>query len=310
MSEALLPIAEKSRRARRSILPGFGLTMGYTSLYVSLLVVIPLAGLFFKSATLPFSAIWAAATDAELAASLKITFGLSLVAGLINAVFGFIVAWTMVRYSFPGRKILDAVIDLPFALPTAVSGITLATLYSNQGVNRGWMGPPWAWVARHANSVLAAMHLPEFLPEQIAYTRLGMLIALVFIGLPFMVRTLEPALEDMDPEVEEAAASLGASRAQAFWRVVLPSLMPAVLTGFSLSFARAIGEYGSVIFISTNEPYVSEITAHLIMKKLENHQEANATVVGVVMLVISFALLLLINGLQWWAGRRSRQGVL
>jgi sulfate transport system permease protein len=298
--------ARKPPRKRRSILPGFGLTMGYTSLYVSLLVVIPLAGLFFKSATMSRAAILAAISDHDLIASLKLTFGLALIAGIINVVFGFITAWTMVRYRFPGSKAIDALIDLPFALPTAVSGITLATLYSRNG----WMGGPWKWAADHANAVLTWVHLPAFFPEQVAYTRLGMLIALVFIGLPFIVRTLEPALEEMDPEVEEAAASLGASRGQTFRKVVLPALMPAVVTGFSLSLARAIGEYGSVIFISANIPGESQITAHLIMKKLENNDEAGATTLGVVMLIISFALLMTINGLQWWAGRRPRAGVL
>lgn len=299
-------MAAATLQRRRSILPGFGLTMGYTSLYLSLLVIIPLAGLFFKSATLSWAAIGTALTDSFLISSLKVTFGLSFLAGLINLVFGFIAAWTMVRYPFPGRKILDAVIDLPFALPTAVSGITLATLYSRNG----WMGKPWAWIAEHGNAVLGWLHLPAWFPDQVAYTRLGMLVSLVFIGLPFIVRTLEPALEDMDPEVEEAAASLGASRWQAFRKVVLPALMPAVVTGFSLSFARAIGEYGSVIFISANKPGESQITAHLIMKKLENNDVAGATMLGVVMLVISFVLLLTINGLQWWSTRRSRAGVL
>jgi sulfate transport system permease protein len=298
------------KNKNRSILPGFGLSMGYTALYVSLIVIIPLAGLFFKSATMSWAAIHKAITDPDLISSLKLTFGLSLIAGLINVVFGFIAAWTLVRYPFPGRKLLDALIDLPFALPTAVSGITLATLYSRNG----WLGKPWLWIAQQANSLLNWIHPPAagadpWIPDQIAYTRLGMLIALIFIGVPFMVRTLEPALSDLDPEAEEAAASLGASRSQAFRRVVLPALMPAVVTGFSLSFARAIGEYGSVIFISANIPGESQITAHLIMKKLENNDEAGATTLGIVMLVISFLLLITINGLQWWSTRRSRLGV-
>lgn len=290
---------------KRSILPGFGLTMGFTTLYVSLIVVIPLAGLFFKSATMSWGAIYRAISDPDLIASLKLTFGLSLAAGLINVVFGLITAWTLVRYPFPGRKLLDALIDLPFALPTAVSGITLATLYSKNG----WLGHVWTPLAAWGNAVLAWVHMPLVLPEQVAYSQLGMLVALVFIGVPFMVRTVEPALNDLDPEVEEAAASLGASRKQAFWRVVLPALMPAVVTGFSLSFARAIGEYGSVIFISANIPGESQITAHLIMKKLENNDEAGATTLGIVMLVISFLQLITINGLQWWSGRRARVGV-
>jgi sulfate/thiosulfate transport system permease protein len=290
---------------RRSILPGFGLTMGYTTLYVSLIVVIPLLGLFVKSSTLSWAALGRAITDPDLISSLKLTFGLSLVAGLINVVFGFITAWTLVRYPFPGRKVLDAVIDLPFALPTAVSGITLATLYARNG----WLGGPWKWLAGHANAALAGVHVPAIFPEQVAYTRLGILVALVFIGVPFVVRTLQPALEDLDPEVEEAAASLGATRRQAFWRVVLPALLPAAVTGFSLSFARAIGEYGSVIFISSNIPGQTQITALLIVKKLENDDYAGATTLGIVMLVISFLMLGTINGLQWWSGRRASAGV-
>jgi len=286
---------------KRSILPGFGLTMGYTTLYVSLIVIIPLAGLFFKSATLSWAQIAKALSDPELIASLKITFGLSLAAAMINVILGFITAWTLVRYPFPGRRIIDGLIDLPFALPTAVSGIVLATLY----VDKGWLGKPWNGFALWFNGLIGK----PFLPEQIAYTQWGMLIALVFIGMPFLVRTLEPALVDLDPEVEEAAASLGATRSQAFWRVVIPSLLPAVLTGFSLAFARAVGEYGSVIFISSNIPRETEITAHLIMKKLENNDEAGATMLGVVMLVISFLMLATVNGVQWWATRRSKEGV-
>ena len=286
---------------KRSILPGFGLTMGYTTLYVSLIVIIPLAGLFFKSATLSWAQIAKALSDPELIASLKITFGLSLAAAMINVILGFITAWTLVRYPFPGRRIIDGLIDLPFTLPTAVSGIVLATLY----VDKGWLGKPWNGFALWFNGLIGK----PFLPEQIAYTQWGMLIALVFIGMPFLVRTLEPALVDLDPEVEEAAASLGATRSQAFWRVVIPSLLPAVLTGFSLAFARAVGEYGSVIFISSNIPRETEITAHLIMKKLENNDEAGATMLGVVMLVISFLMLATVNGVQWWATRRSKEGV-
>ncbi len=302
-----------TNKKRRSILPGFGLTMGFTLLYTSLIVLIPLAGLFFKSAALPWPRTEAALSDRFLISSLKITFGFSLLAAVINIIFGFITAWTLMRYSFPGRKVIDALIDLPFALPTAVSGITLATLYARNG----WLGGPWTWFSGHANAFLAVthlagllafLHLPNALPDQVAYSQLGILVALVFIGVPFVVRTLQPALEDLDPEVEEAAASLGANRRQAFWRVVLPALVPAGLTGFSLSFARAIGEYGSVIFISANIPGESEITAHLIMKKLENDDYAGATMLGLVMLVISFVLLIVINGLQWWVSRRYKAG--
>lgn len=272
-------------KKRRTILPGFGITMGYTMLYVSLLVLIPLAGLFVKSATMPWADFKDAISDPEMLASLRLTFGAAFLAALVNAFFGFIVAWTLVRYSFPGRRLIDGLIDLPFALPTAVSGITLATLYSSNG----WLG-----------------RFLEPLGIHVAYTRLGILVALIFIGMPFVVRTLQPALADLDPEVEEAAASLGASRSQTFLRVVLPALLPALLTGFSLAFARAIGEYGSVIFISSNLPGKTEITAHMIMKKLENSDYVGATTLGVIMLVASFVLLAAINGLQWWTTRHTR----
>jgi sulfate transport system permease protein len=270
---------------KRSVLPGFGLSMGYTMLYLSLIVLIPLAGLFFKSATLSWADIRELVTNPALLSSLKLTFGASFLAAMINAFFGFIVAWTLVRYPFPGYKFVDALIDLPFALPTAVSGITLATLYANTG----WMG---SWL--------------EPMGIKIAYARPGVLIAMVFIGIPFVVRTLEPAMQDLDPEVEEAAASLGASRAQAFFRIVLPALLPALMTGFSLAFARAVGEYGSVIFISGRIRGETQITADLIQNELENGNYARATTVGVVMLIVSFIMLGTINGLQWWSTRRSR----
>jgi sulfate transport system permease protein len=291
-----------TKRNARSILPGFGLTMGFTTLYVSLIVVIPLAGLFFRSATLTWAAILHSATDHDVIASLKVTFGLSFIAACLNVFFGFITAWTLVRYRFPLSKFFDAVIDLPFALPTAVSGITLATLLSHNG----WLGPSWKWFSDHGNSLLALFHLPQFLPEQVAYSLLGMQVAYVFIGMPFVVRTLQPALEDLDPEVEEAASSLGASRRQTFWRVVIPALLPAVLTGFSLSFARSIGEYGSIVFISPNIPGESQITPLLIMKKLENNDYAGATLLGLIMLVISFVILIAVNGLQWWTSAKSK----
>ncbi len=284
--------------------------MGYTMLYLSLIVIIPLAGLFFKSATMTWPAFTKAITDPDLISSLKLTFGLSFIAALVNVLFGFITAWTLVRYPFPGHRLVDGLIDLPFALPTAVSGITLATLYASNG----WLGNFGGNVADAVNGF--AIHLTghdwikstslAWMNLDFAYTRTGMLIALIFIGLPFIVRTVQPALEELDPEVEEAAASLGASRAQAFRRVVFPSLMPAVLTGFSLAFARAIGEYGSVIFISSNIPGQTQITAHLIMKKLENNDEAGATTLGIVMLLLSFIMLITVNGLQWWSSRRSK----
>jgi sulfate transport system permease protein len=274
-----------NRWKKRSVLPGFGLSMGYTMLYLSLIVLIPLAGLFVKSASLSADDWRALITNPDLIAALKLTFGASLIAALINAFFGFIIAWTLVRYPFPGHKFLDAVIDLPFALPTAVSGITLATLY----VNTGWMG---SWL--------------EPLGIKVAYARLGVLVAMIFIGIPFVVRTLEPAIQDLDSEVEEAAASLGASRTQAFFRVVLPALLPAFMTGFSLAFARAVGEYGSVIFISGRKIGETQIVADLIQSELENGNYPRATAVGVVMLIVSFVMLAAINGIQWWSTRRSR----
>ena len=289
-----------ARHKRRSILPGFGLTMGFTMTYLSLIVLIPLAGLFLKSATLSRESLWNAITNENLLYSLKLTFGLALAAACINVVFGFITAWTLVRYPFPGRNIVDALIDMPFALPTAVSGITLATLWTREG----WLGTPWTWLATRINAVLHS----DFLPEQVSYSRMGMLLALVFIGVPFVVRTLQPALEDLDPEVEEAAASLGASRRQAFFKVVLPALMPAVLTGFALAFARAIGEYGSVIFISNNKPGESQIVSHLIAQKMGTQEYAEATTLGIVTLVISFLMLISVNGIQWWSTRRVRGG--
>jgi sulfate transport system permease protein len=273
------------RFKKRSVLPGFGLSMGYTMVYLSLIVLIPLAGLFFKSASLTWSDWRELVTNPDLISSLKLTFGASLIAAVINAFFGFIIAWTLVRYPFPGHKFLDAVIDLPFALPTAVSGITLATLY----VNNGWMG---SWL--------------EPLGIKVAYARLGVLVAMIFIGIPFVVRTLEPAIQDLDAEVEEAAASLGASRRQTFFRVVFPALLPALMTGFSLAFARAIGEYGSVIFISGRIRGETQIAADLIQNELENGNYPRATAIGVVMLIVSFIMIGAINGLQWWSTRRSR----
>ncbi len=275
--------------------------MGYTSLYLSLIVIIPLGGLFWKSATLPWPDFKQALTDPELLSSLKVTFGLSLAAATINAVLGFIVAWTLVRYPFPGRRLVDGLIDLPFALPTAVSGITLATLYANNG----WLGNLGGNLEHLLHLSTGSLRLLNFTA---AYTKIGMLLALIFISFPFIVRTLQPALADLDPEVEEAAASLGASRSQSFFRIILPAVLPALLTGFSLAFARAVGEYGSVIFISSNKPMDSEITAHMIMKEVENNQIARATTLGLVMLVVSFAMLAAINTLQWWSTRRVKAG--
>ena len=268
---------------RRRVLPGFGLTMGITVLYLSLVVLIPLATLPATALTMSWEAFRATILDPRVVASYRLSLGASFVAAAINAVFGSLVAWMLARYSFPGRRIVDALIDLPFALPTAVAGIVLTTLYAPGG----WLGAP---LARHGIDV--------------AFTRTGITVALVFIGMPFVVRTLQPVIEDLDPDVEEAATSLGARRAAVLWRVVLPNLLPAWLTGFALAFARAIGEYGSVVFISGNMPMRTEIAPLLIMTKLEQYDYAGATAIALVMLGLSFALLLAINGLQAWTRRR------
>jgi sulfate/thiosulfate transport system permease protein len=266
-----------------SVLPGFGLAMGYTLLYLSLIVLIPLAGTFLKSATLTWSDFWGTVTSPRALASYRLTFGASLVAAMVNALFGLLVAWVLTRYKFPGRRLVDALVDLPFALPTAVAGIALMAIYSPHG----WLGrlfEPWG------------IH--------IAFTSLGISIALIFIGVPFVVRTVQPVLEDIEPEIEQVAASLGANRWQTFSRVILPTVWPAVLTGFALSFARAVGEYGSVIFIAGNMPMKTEITPLLIIIKLEQYDYAGATALAVSMLIVSFGMLLLINLLQWWGLKR------
>ena len=267
---------------QRSVLPGFGLTMGFTLFYLGLIVLLPLAGLLFKSATISGEQFWATVTDPRVVASYKLTFGASLIAATLNAVFGLVVAWVLVRYPFPGRSLVDAMVDLPFAMPTAVSGIALTAIYAPNG----WIG---RWL--------------EPLGIQVAYTPLGIMVALTFIGLPFVVRTLQPALEDMDTEIEEAAASLGATRRQTFLRVIMPTILPALLTGFALAFARALGEYGSVVFISGNMPMKTEITPLLIITKLEQYNYAEAAAIAVVTLAASFAVLLFINVVQWWSRR-------
>ena len=266
------------------VLPGFGLSLGYTLGYLSLIVLIPLAAVFFKAGSLGFDHFWDAATSPRVLASYRLSFGASLIAAGINAVFGLMLAWVLVRYSFPGKRLVDALVDLPFALPTAVAGIALTALYAKNG----WIGS-----------------LLEPLGIKVAFTPLGVLVALVFIGLPFVVRTVQPILEDLDTEYEEAAVSLGANRWQAFRHVVFPTLFPALLTGFALAFARAVGEYGSVIFIAGNIPMVSEITPLMIITKLEQYDYAGATAVAVVMLIFSFLLLLIINGLQAWTAKRT-----
>jgi sulfate transport system permease protein len=271
-----------SRRLR--VLPGFGLSLGYTFTYLSLIVLVPLAAVFIKTSSLGLEQFWAVVTTPRVVASYKLTFGVSLAAAAINAVFGLMLAWALVRYTFPGKKIVDALVDLPFALPTAVAGIALTAVYSKNG----WLG-----------QYLEPMGI------KIAFGPWGVLVALIFIGVPFVVRTVQPILEDMDTEFEEAASSLGANRLQTFAYVVLPIILPALLTGFALAFARAVGEYGSVIFIAGNIPMVSEITPLMIITKLEQYDYAGATAIASVMLVFSFVLLLVINGLQSWTARRT-----
>jgi sulfate/thiosulfate transport system permease protein len=267
-----------------SVIPGFGITLGLTLVWLSLIVLIPLAGLFLKSATLGWSAFFDVITEPRVVAALKISFGISLIAATINAVFGLIIAWVLVRYDFPGRRVVDALVDIPFALPTAVAGIALTALYAENG----WIG-----------SLLAAIGI------KVSFTPLGIVVALIFIGLPFVVRMVQPVLEDLEPEIEEVAATLGATRRQTFWRILLPTVFPALATGYALAFARAVGEYGSVIFIAGNMPMVSEIAPLLIVIKLNEYAYAEATAVAVAMLVGSFILLLVINLLQRWARRRQ-----
>ncbi len=272
------------RHKSRSVLPGFGLSLGITCTYLSLMVLLPLATVFTRTSELSAAQFWSTVTDPRVVASYRVTFGASFVAALVNTVFGLLVAWVLVRYRFPGRKVVDAMVDLPFALPTAVAGIALTTLYASNG----WIG-----------SFLEPAGI------KVSYTWIGITVALIFIGLPFVVRTVQPVLDDLEVEVEEAASSLGARRWQTFTRVVFPTVAPALLTGFALAFARAIGEYGSVVFISGNMPMKTEIVPLLIITKLEQYDYAGATAVALVMLVASFTLLLTINLLQWAARRRA-----
>lgn len=278
-------VKPKLKGKNYSVLPGFNLTLGYTLFYLGLIVLLPISAVFIKTMELSWSGFWDIVTEPRVMASYRLTFGASLAAALINAVFGLMLAWALVRYSFPGKRIVDALIDLPFALPTAVAGIALTALYAPNG-----------WIGQFVEGVLGV---------KVAYTPLGVLLALTFIGVPFVVRTVQPVLEDLETELEEAAASLGARRWQSFYYVVLPVLFPALLTGFALAFARAVGEYGSVIFIAGNMPMVSEITPLIIITKLEQFDYAGATAVAAVMLVVSFILLLMVNGLQAWTARRT-----
>ena len=269
---------------RQDVLPGFNLALGFTLLYLSLIVLIPLSAVFIKTSTLTWEAFWGTVTGPRLLASYRLSFGASLLAAAINAAFGLLVAWVLVRYEFPGKRLVDALVDLPFALPTAVAGIALTAIYAENGWIGRWLVP---------------------LGIKVAFTPLGVLVAMTFIGLPFVVRTVQPVLEDVERELEEAAASLGANRLQTFLRVLLPAIAPALATGFALAFARAVGEYGSVIFIAGNLPLVSEITPLLIIAKLEQYDYIGATAIAAVMLVFSFVLLLLINLLQGWSQRRK-----
>jgi sulfate transport system permease protein len=269
--------------ARARVLPGFGLTMGYTLLYLSLIVLIPLAALGLKTATLTWEQFWGVITDARVLAAYRLSFGAAFLAALVNLFAGLLLAWVLVRYTFPAKRLVDAMVDLPFALPTAVAGIALTALYAPNG----WLGEPL-----------------EKLGLKVAFTPLGIVIALIFIGLPFVVRTVQPVLEDIERELEEAARCLGATRWQTFTRVIFPALVPALLTGFALALARGIGEFGSVIFIAGNIPMQSEIAPLLIIAKIEQHDIPGATAIAVGMLVISFVLLLVINGLQWWQQKR------
>lgn len=271
---------------KNSVLPGFGPALGYTIFYLSIIVLIPLSALFFKTATLTWDQFLVAVSAPRVLASYRVTFGSALLAASVNAVFGVLVAWVLVRYRFPGKKLIDALVDLPFALPTAVAGITLASVYSPNG----WLG---RFLEPHGIKV--------------AFTPLGIMVAMIFIGLPFVVRTVQPVLEELDQEIEEAASCLGANRWQTFCRVIFPTMLPAMLTGFALAFARAVGEYGSIIFIAGNMPMVSEITPLLIITKLEQYDYAGATAIATVMLIASFVLLLSINLLQKWS-RRSCNG--
>lgn len=283
MSSHPAPVRAGWHFRKPSVIPGFGLTLGFSVAYLTLLILIPLAALVLRSTDVGFAGFWRIITDERTIRALETSFGTAFIAALINVVFGVILAWVLVRYRFPGRRFIDAIVDIPFALPTAVAGIALASIYAPNG----WIG-----------SLLAPFNI------RIAFSRAGIVVALIFIGLPFVVRTVQPIMEEISREVEEAAATLGASRFQTIWRVLLPSLQPAVLTGFALAFARGVGEYGSVIFIAGNTPYVSEIAPLLIVIRLEEYDYAGATALATVMLALSFAMLLFINLIQSWTRRK------
>ncbi|MFC0558869.1 sulfate ABC transporter permease subunit CysT [Halalkalibacter alkalisediminis] len=268
---------------QHSILPGFGISLGFTMMYLGFIILLPLSMIFINTMAMDWGDFWHTVTEPRVMASYKLSFGAALAAGLINAVFGLLIAWVLVRYEFPGKRFIDGLVDLPFALPTAVAGIALTSLYATNG-----------WVGQYLT----------ILGIKVAFTPLGIVVALTFIGLPFVVRMVQPVLQNLEKEVEEAAASLGANRLQTFMKVILPEIIPALMTGFALAFARALGEYGSVVFISGNMPMSTEITPLLIMTKLEQYDYAGATAIAAVMLIVSFLLLLVINLLQWWANKR------
>jgi sulfate/thiosulfate transport system permease protein len=275
-----MPRIQSMNWKRNRVLPGFGLSLGFTMFYISILVILPLSMIFLNSVTVEWSKIWGTISDPRVVASYRLSFGASFLAAFINLVFGVLIAWVLVRYRFPGSRIIDGLVDLPFALPTAIAGIALTTLYAENG----WIG--------------------QFLGFKVAFTPIGITIALTFIGLPFVVRTVQPVLQSLEKELEEASACLGATRLQTFVRVIFPELLPAALTGFALAFARALGEYGSVIFIAGNMPMRTEITPLLIMTKLEQYDYAGATAIAAVMLIFAFIMLLIINLLQWWTNRK------
>ncbi|MCL6570864.1 MAG: sulfate ABC transporter permease subunit CysT [Bacillus sp. (in: Bacteria)] len=271
---------QRVKRTQKNVLPGFGLSLGFTMFYLSFLVILPISMIFLNTFTVEWSKIWETITEPRVVASYRLSFGAAFLAALINVIFGVLIAWVLVRYPFPGRKIIDGLVDLPFALPTAIAGIALTTLYTENG----WIG--------------------QLLSFKVAFTPLGIVLALTFIGLPFVVRTVQPVLQSFEKEIEEASASLGANRLQTFVKVIFPELLPAALTGFALAFARALGEYGSVIFIAGNMPMRTEITPLLIMTKLEQYDYAGATAIAAVMLIFSFIILLVINLLQWWTNQK------
>ncbi len=295
-----------SVRASRSVLPGFGLSLGFTLAYLGIIVLLPLSAAFLKTAGMSWSDFVVAVASPRVVASYRLSFGVSFAAASLNAIFGLIVAWVLVRYTFPGKKIVDALVDLPFALPFFFYVLAITEIYAKNGWVGSWLEPLWARGVGRLDAALPGFGWKEWLGVKIAFDRPGIFIALTFIGLPFVVRTLQPVIEELEPELEEAAATLGASRWQTITRVILPELVPALLTGFAMAFARALGEYGSVVFIAGNQPLHSEITPLLIITKLEQYDYRGATAIAVVLLVVSFVLLLLINLLQKWSRRYHR----